>query len=245
MKALSQKLSLLFLPLLLTACGPQPDELSALATMVVGPEYSANKGIHVPDDTRHSLSLKVVDVGEGQLAAHFDFSLRIYAVSGDVVRASGTVTAAQAEALRARQPLQITMRANESMDGMITVLRTEMQQLTGEVEVLVEFPKSDDIEAGSFVTARAALEGANTVAIVPRSALLETIEGCFVYTESGDHFVRTAVKVGTLNANFAEITDGLYSGDRVVAEPAMSLWLTELAAIKGGHACCVIPVKGK
>ena len=50
---------------------------------------------------------------------------------------------------------------------------------------------------------------------------------------------------GTMLQEFVEITDGLYAGDQVVAQPVMSLWLTELASVKGGQACCVAPPKGK
>jgi hypothetical protein len=39
--------------------------------------------------------------------------------------------------------------------------------------------------------------------------------------------------------------DGLYVGDQVVLQPVMSLWMTELAAVKGGQACCVEPPKGR
>ena len=35
------------------------------------------------------------------------------------------------------------------------------------------------------------------------------------------------------------------AGDQVVLQPVMSLWLTELAAVKGGQACCVMPAEGK
>jgi len=83
------------------------------------------------------------------------------------------------------------------------------------------------------------------VASIPRSALLSCSEGYFVYTVSGEHLVRTAVKVGGGNDAFVEITDGLYSGDEVVLQPVMSLWMTELAAVKGGQACCAEPPKGK
>jgi hypothetical protein len=61
---------------------------------------------------------------------------------------------------------------------------------------------------------------------------------------SGEHFVRTPVQLGGAAGGSVEIKDGLYPGDQVVAEPAMTLWLTELAAIKGGHSCCVVPPKG-
>ena len=67
----------------------------------------------------------------------------------------------------------------------------------------------------------------------------------FVYTVNGEHFIRTPVKVGLANADRVEITDGLYAGDQVVWQPVMALWMTELAAVKGGQACCVEPPKGK
>ena len=57
--------------------------------------------------------------------------------------------------------------------------------------------------------------------------------------------MRTPVKVGASSADFVEIKDGLYAGDQVVLQPVMSLWLTELAAVKGGQACCAVPAKGK
>ena len=69
---------------------------------------------------------------------------------------------------------------------------------------------------------------------VPRSALLRTVEGWFVYTKSGDRLIRAAVKVGVMNDEFAEITDGLYAGDIVALKPVMKLWLAELQAIRGG-----------
>ena len=72
---------------------------------------------------------------------------------------------------------------------------------------------------------------------LPRAALLQTAEGNFVYTVSGERFVRAAVKVGVLNDEFVEITDGLYAGDQVAAQPVMTLWLAELQSLRGGKAC--------
>jgi multidrug efflux pump subunit AcrA (membrane-fusion protein) len=80
---------------------------------------------------------------------------------------------------------------------------------------------------------------------IPRAALLGCSEGHFVYTVSGEHLVRAAVKVGASTEEWVEIKDGLYAGDQVALQPVMSLWMTELAAIKGGQACCIEPPKGK
>ena len=76
-----------------------------------------------------------------------------------------------------------------------------------------------------------------TVVSVPHSALLRTIEGDFVYTVSGERFVRTAVRLGVVNHAFAEVTDGLLDGDRIVVHPVTTLWLAELQSIRGGKAC--------
>ena len=60
------------------------------------------------------------------------------------------------------------------------------------------------------------------------------VEGWFVYIRSGERLIRAAVKVGVTNAEFAEITDGLYPGDVVAPKPVMKLWLEELQAIRDG-----------
>ena len=54
---------------------------------------------------------------------------------------------------------------------------------------------------------------------------------------NGKFYLRTAVKVGAMNEQAVEITDGLYSGDEIVASPVMSLWMAELQVLRGGKAC--------
>lgn len=229
----------------LLGCSRQSEELAALETVVVGPEYSASKGIHVPEETRRSLGLKVVDVGEAPVVGHLTIPLRVYAAAGELARASGTVPLSRAEAVQVGQPVEVTSPENGSVTGRVMAVRREMEKVTGAVEVLVEFPGAFGSAPAGFATGRIVLGGGAAVATVPRSALVESVEGPFVYTESGSHFVRTAVKLGAIDNQTAEVTEGLYVGDRVVSEPAMSLWLTELAAIKGGHACCAVPAKGR
>jgi multidrug efflux pump subunit AcrA (membrane-fusion protein) len=75
------------------------------------------------------------------------------------------------------------------------------------------------------------------VTSIPKSALLTTAEGTFVYAENDEYFLRTPVQVGAVNENHVEIIDGLYTGDVVVTTPVMSLWLAELQILRGGKAC--------
>jgi hypothetical protein len=45
------------------------------------------------------------------------------------------------------------------------------------------------------------------------------------------------VKLGAINHEWAEVTDGLYAGDQIVVSPVMTLWLAELQSLRGGKAC--------
>ena len=117
---------------------------------------------------------------------------------------------------------------------------------TGSSELLVEIPGAQGgIRVGSRLNASIESEGSEAAVTIPKEALLKCSQGHFVYAVSGEHFVRTPVKVGAINEKIVEIKDGPYAGDQVVVQPVMSLWMTELAAVKGGQACCVEPPKGK
>jgi hypothetical protein len=148
--------------------------------------------------------------------------------------------------LKAGEPLLIRTRDGRSVTGKITVLSDQLQQATGMIEVLAEIPNvPTQLAPGDFLQASGTLESSESVVTVPRAALLQCSDGYAVYTVNGERLVRTLVKVGAVNAELAEIKDGLYAGDQVVVQPVMSLWLTELAAVKGGQACCVATPRGK
>ena len=230
----------------LTAC--QPKNIAPASegeAVVLGPQYS-KKGLLLPEDTRRSLGVRIVEVTEQKVNATLELSLRVYQVGDRGGLASGTVTLEQARLLQAGQAVEVKTADGHTVAGKVTRLGDDLQKVNGTIEVLVEFrPVPDAVQAGAFLEARLSLGDATNVVSIPRAALLECSDGYSVYTVSGEHLVRTPVKVGAANAELVEITDGLYSGDQVVLQPVMSLWMTELAAVKGGQACCVEPPKGK
>jgi hypothetical protein len=241
------KYAAMFLAVTLAGCGRKAVETtSAEATVVFGPQYSAKKGLLVPDDTRRSLGVKVVEVTEQKVPATIEVQLRIYQAGDHASLASGTVTPDQAKLLTPGQALQIHDGDGKGFGGKVIASNDQLQKATGMVEVLVEIPgASPGPVVGKFLQAKIALDSNESVVSVPRSALLQCSDGYSVYTVSGEHLVRTPVKVGASNADRVEIKDGLYAGDQVVLQPVMSLWMTELAAVKGGQACCAAPAKGK
>lgn len=231
----------------LAGCGRAPVDLAKTEEPIVfGPQHSAKKGLLVPADTRQSLGLKIVEVTEQKLPATFEIQLRVYEVGKPVSRASGSVTPDQAKHLNPGQVVQITSSDGKRTAAKVTRLSDQLQKATGTMEVLVEIPQTpDEFTVGKFVQASVALNSNESVVTIPSAALLQCSDGHSVYTVSGEHFVRTPVKVGAITTDFVEIKDGLYAGDQVVLQPVMPLWMTELAAIKGGQACCVEPAKGK
>ncbi len=232
--------------LALAGCQPKSGESAAGEESVeIGPKYSAKNGLHVPDDTRRSLGLKTVEVTDQKVPATLDVQLRVYQNGKESILASATVTPEEAKMLKRGQAVRA--RANgANLTGSVTSVNDQLQKATGMAEVLVEFgnPASAPV-SGVFLPASIDLESASTVVSIPRAALLECSDGHSVYTVSGESFVRTPVKVGAISGDLVEIKDGLYAGDQVVLQPVMSLWMTELAAVKGGQACCVVPAKGK
>lgn len=239
--------SLSLTALVLAGCDRKPGESAAgEATVEIGPKYSAKNGLHVPEETRLSLGLKTVEVTEQKIPATLDLPLRIYRSSATTLFASGAVTPEQAKVLKAGQAAQVFAGDGRKLPGKITGVTGELQKATGTAEVLVEIAHgAETLMVGAFVPASVALEREESVVTIPRAALLECSDGHSVYTVSGESYVRTPVKVGATGGELVEIKDGLYAGDQVVLQPVMSLWMTELAAVKGGQACCVLPAKGK
>jgi hypothetical protein len=238
--------ALMLAALILAGCKPRPGASAGEAMVEIGPKYSARNGLFVPEDTRQSLGLKTVEVTEQKIPMVIELPLRVYRTSATASLASGLATPDQAMVLHAGQSAQVLASDGEKRAGTITSISEKLQKATGMSEVLVEIPNaSEPFAVGTFLKGTVMLGAEETVVAVPRSALLECSDGYSVYTVSGESFVRTRVKPGAGSDELVEIKDGLYAGDQVVSQPVMSLWLTELAAVKGGQACCAVPAKGK
>ncbi len=232
--------------LALGAAGCRDAEPKPAAANDAVPEFSAKNGLRLPEATRRAIGLALVDVSEQKVTAKLELQLRIYERAEKIARATGLLHPAEAKRLKAEQPVEVHTSDGRTLDGKVTAVNEQLQKATGQVEVLVEISGPGDSPGlGAFVRAALPLNFDQTVVTIPRAALLRCSEGQFVYTVSGEHLVRTAVKVGAMDSERVEITDGLYAGDQIAAQPVLSLWLTELASVKGGQACCIELPKGK
>lgn len=227
-------------------CLEKSGETAAVGESVeIGPKYSRKNGLNVPSDTRLSLGLKIVEVTEQKVAAKLDVQLRVYQLGKEFLLASASVTPEEARTLKPGLTVH-ALSHQAKFAGRVLRVNDELLKATGMAEVLIELNVVANAPAlGGFLSASVLLESEAAVVTIPRAALLECSDGYSVYTVSGDSFVRAPVKAGAMNDDLVEIKDGLYAGDQVVLQPVMSLWMTELAAVKGGQACCVAPAKGK
>jgi hypothetical protein len=209
-----------------------------------GASFKAGKGVMLTDETRKILGIEVADVTEQKLPAQIHFNVQVFGEkhhhairendhTGCDVHGSGFVPLNKAATLRPGQPVEIQTRTNESLAGV--VLAVEQPLSLGESEVIVGLTNATDkLKPGDFLAAVITLPRDESVATIPRPALLRTSEGPFVYAVNGDAYFRTAVKVGSEADGWVEITDGLLAGDQVVTKPVQTLWLIELRATKGG-----------
>lgn len=216
-----------------------------------GVSFSAKKGLFVPPTTGKFIGLQVADVEERKVASAIHFSAQVYRTASEArfasiqssaapdTLASGGVAPAEAARLHEGQVVSVQSGVDGvSLPGRIVALKRDREKAGGEVEVLLGISDAKQpLASGAFASVTVPLGGEKSVASVPRSAVFRTLEGDFVYTVSGDRFVRTQVKLEVVNHDFAEVTDGLYAGDQIVVKPVMTLWLAELQSIRGGKAC--------
>ncbi len=89
---------------------------------------------------------------------------------------------------------------------------------SGTYTVEVTIPREDGMLAGMSATVTINIEEVNDVIVIPVSALVESSDGYYVYTEADDEgnlSGETQVEVGLSNGTYAEITSGLSIGDTV------------------------------
>lgn len=199
-----------------------------------GASFKAGKGVMLTDETRKILGLEVADVAEEKLAESVNFIAQVYSSrSGQkTLKASGMIAMGRTNAITAGQKVQLTGKGGAVIEGKVMDVHQAMTR--GETEIEVELPEAEGITPGDFLKATISLHREEVVAVVPRSAILRTAEGNFVYAVNGEAYYRTAVKLGAASGQKIEITDGLLAGDAVVVRSVETLWLIELRATKGG-----------
>jgi hypothetical protein len=215
--------------LALSGCGPAEAKTSERPPEN-GAQYKKDKGVALTDVMKKAIGLKLAEVAEEKIAASFTVAL-----SSSANEVTGWLTAEQAALVKAGSEVELRTADAPMVRGTVKRVEKAPYATLGEFEIAVETPTP--LATGVRVQATFRGTAGEAVTSVPRSALLKTAEGNFVYAVNGEFYVRTPVKVGAMSGEHAEITDGLYAGDQIVTSPVMSLWLAELQVLRGGKAC--------
>jgi len=238
------KTSAFLLAALLAACSPPAAEHVHEHPPESGASFKNGRGLALTDKMKKALGLRSAEVEETHIAPSFSITL-LAAPENDGIQparhspttpfAGGWITSAQASLVRPGLEVTLTADGETATSGTIRRIDRERFAIGGDFAVIVE--SQTPLPIGTRISARFQVEAGEATTSIPRSALLTTAEGTFVYALNDDFYVRTPVKIGAGNEDHVEILDGLYTGDEIVVTPVLPLWLAELQTLRGGHGC--------
>ncbi len=208
-----------------------------------GASFKPGKGILMTAETRKNLDVSVAEVTEEKLQIVIPFNVQIFGEehrfalsdadhSDCKLLGSGLLPPDRAAPVEPKQPVKLLTAANEILDGFVVAVKRGI--VFGETEIVVGVTSAGALKDGDFASATITIPRKEPVTVIPRSALLQSSQGTFVYVVNGDAYLRTAVIAGNEANGKIEIIDGLFTGDEVVTRPVEALWLIELRATKGG-----------
>lgn len=198
--------------------------------------FKAGRGLQFAPEVVAALGLRSVEASERPLAHSISLVAQVYS-DGERPRAVALVSTEQAASLK--PGLRATIQGQKDnvpmQEAELVAISRIAEKAARQVELIFSLPAGTHAaSAGETIALNLVLTTGDAVLTVPRSALLDAASGTFVYVVNGDSYLRTAVKIGGADAEYVEITDGLYTGDTVVAAPVNQLWLVELRLTKGG-----------
>ena len=210
-----------------------------------GARYAEGKGITLLDETKEAIGLEVAEAEERKLAPVVLLEAQVYRAGDEPSRPGGEQTgSAYATAfvnLRLAEKLKggesATLKTDDAnYEARVWRIDPVSKDAVNSVEAILQIPDPrNTLKVGEFVSGSVIESGSEETALtIPRSAVLETATGKFAFVQNGDYLLRTAITTGAENADYAEIADGIYTGDVVVTKPVETLYLIELRATKGG-----------
>ena len=197
-----------------------------------GAQFREGQGLTLTDEMKKSIGFKTAEVTEEEIASTITLDLTAI----NLHEARGPLTPLQATSIKSGMEITLTSDSGSpATKGTVRQIEKIPFGAPGDVEAIISF--TDPLAPGKSYQGTIHLPATGPVAAVPTSALLTTAEGTFVYAKNESAYIRTPVKIGAVNGQHVEISDGLYSGDEIVTTPVMSLWMAELQVLRGGKAC--------
>ena len=133
--------------------------------------------------------------------------------------------------------MQVDAIPGQVFTGRVDRISPVMDAGSGTFRVTSAFDGQQILRAGMFGRFEVLYDSRENVLTVPRTALLEDETDPAVYIVRGNKAVRTALKLGYSNGEFAEVVSGLKPGDRIITAGKV--------AVRDGAGVTVIAIDGK
>jgi len=205
--------------------------------------FKAGRGVTLSEAAAKALGIATAEVQNADmLPEHEAFTVQVYRAASENPAADGM--ALGSFFLPAGEEKTVAVGQAVLLRGDAGEFEASVEALPpapgGAAEVLVSIrDQKSALRAGSFLVARLGRAGdiRPGVVAIPRTAIVDSVRGPFVYVQNGASALRTPVKLGPVQGALVEVADGLFEGDVVVTSGASDLWLIELQAVNGGKGC--------
>ncbi|MDR2513561.1 MAG: hypothetical protein LBD01_07205 [Puniceicoccales bacterium] len=160
---------------------------------------------------------------------------RTITLQAQALDATCAVAAVHGENLADFRPGQLFAINGTATQARLLNISLATQKASGFAELVFELkPALAGNGAPAQLTLSRDMETPNNGVTIPRTALLESSNGNFVYAVANGHYRRTPVQTGGANATHVLLKGGLPAGTTIVTMPVEQLWLAELRLTKGG-----------
>lgn len=208
--------------------------------------FKPGRGVTLSEAAAKAIGLATAEVESADITPDQEaLTVQVYRAASenpaDDRKALGSFFLPAAEAQNWAVGQSVSLRGDAGkFESVVEALPAARGGIGGSAEVLVSIsdPKSS-LRAGSFLEARLGEAGGTRTGVVaiPRTSVVDSVRGPFVYVQNGASTLRTPVKLGPVQGALVEVLDGLFEGDVVVTSGASDLWLIELQAVNGGKGC--------
>ncbi|MDR1498315.1 MAG: TolC family protein [Puniceicoccales bacterium] len=203
-----------------------------------GTSFEKGRGLKLTPDAAAALAVRSSPASRISLPRSSRIVAQVFVADPAAPRAVALVSSEQARGIAVGARATIVNRSG-AKEAVLTAIVTASEKASGRVELIFALPAGIQADVGGSVEMEIRSATPSPVIAIPRSALLDSAAGTFVYVAQGEYFLRVPVKKGATSADgaYVEITEGIAEGTPVVLSPPMQLWLTELRLTKGGgHA---------
>ncbi len=184
-----------------------------------GVSFKEGVGLELDHAVREQLELETVEVREAPLVPALSFTAQIFRESRESSQArneptgfayaSAWVEARAADRIRVNGRLSVIHRPDSGC--VVSRIDRSASDAKGRVELILRLEDGETAwRIGEFARVSADGLAEKNALVVPRSAVLDTAYGAFVYVVNGTSYLRTPIKAGATREGTIEIADGLY-----------------------------------